>query len=155
MSEMCCTRLAENTRRKKFAIWASSHNFVGLHLRNATKGCIVNPGKTCYINISSACAHNMANFGPLTAEIVSGVWGNPANFNRFRILPSLLQRRRSPEANQTARCLAVSSTGTLYMYIYIFGGFCPLAMQNSLYVQALRYTIQVVSQKASHLYNLL
>ena len=34
MSEMCCTRLAENTGRKKIAICASSHNFVGLYLRN-------------------------------------------------------------------------------------------------------------------------
>ena len=36
-SEMCCTRLAENTGRKnwqRFAIWAPSHNFVGLYLRN-------------------------------------------------------------------------------------------------------------------------
>jgi len=34
---MCCTLLAENTGRKnrqKFAIWAPSHNFVGLYLRN-------------------------------------------------------------------------------------------------------------------------
>jgi len=43
----------------------------------------------------------MAKFGPLTAEIGSVVCGSPANFNRFRVLPSLLQRRRSPEANQT------------------------------------------------------
>jgi len=33
-------------------------------------------------NISSTCAHNM-NFGPLAAEIVSGVWGTPATFNGF------------------------------------------------------------------------
>jgi len=34
----------------------------------------------------------------------SGVWGTPANFfgfRRFCFLPSLLQRRRLPEANQT------------------------------------------------------
>ena len=31
----------------------------------------------------------MANFGPLTAEICWQVWGTPANFNGFRILPSL------------------------------------------------------------------
>jgi len=37
MSETCCTRLAENTWRKndaKSAIWALSHNFVWLYLRN-------------------------------------------------------------------------------------------------------------------------
>jgi len=36
-SEMCCTRLAENTGHKKspkIAICASSHNFVGLYLCN-------------------------------------------------------------------------------------------------------------------------
>ena len=35
--EICCTRLAENTGRKKspkIAIWAPSHNFVWLYLRN-------------------------------------------------------------------------------------------------------------------------
>jgi len=32
----------------------------------------------------------MVNFGPLTAEIGSGVWGIPANFNGFRILAALL-----------------------------------------------------------------
>jgi len=52
-------------------------------------------------HISSTYLHNMANFGPLTVEIGSGVWGTPANFNWFHVLPSLLQRRRSPEANQT------------------------------------------------------
>jgi len=41
----------------------------------------------------------MMNFGPLTAEIGSGVWDTPSNFNGFRVLASLLQRRRSPEAN--------------------------------------------------------
>jgi len=45
--------------------------------------------------------YNMVNFGLLAAEIVSGEWGTPANFNGFLVLPSLLQRRRSPEANQT------------------------------------------------------
>jgi len=31
----------------------------------------------------------MVNFGPLTAEIGSGVWGNPVNFNGFRELALL------------------------------------------------------------------
>jgi len=34
-------------------------------------------------NISSTCPHNMVNFGPLVAEIVSLVWGTPGNFNGF------------------------------------------------------------------------
>jgi len=32
----------------------------------------------------------MVNFGPLTAEISSGVWSTPANFNGFRVLAALL-----------------------------------------------------------------
>jgi len=34
-------------------------------------------------NISSTCPHNMVNFCPLTAAILSGFWGTPANFNGF------------------------------------------------------------------------
>ena len=56
-------------------------------------------------NTSSTRSHNVTNFGPLTAEIGLGVWGTPANFNRFLVLASLLQRRRSPEANQTLHML--------------------------------------------------
>jgi len=41
-------------------------------------------------NLSCTCPHNMVNFGPLTAEIDSGVWGTPANFNWFRVLAALL-----------------------------------------------------------------
>jgi len=41
-------------------------------------------------NISSICLHNMVNFSPLAAEIVSLVWGTPANFNRLRVLAVLL-----------------------------------------------------------------
>jgi len=43
----------------------------------------------------------MVNFGPLAAEIDWRVIGTPANFNGFRVLPSLLQRRQLMEANQT------------------------------------------------------
>jgi len=44
--------------------------------------------------------HNM-NFGSLAAEISWRVWGIQANFNGFRVLASLLQRRRSTEVDQT------------------------------------------------------
>ena len=40
--------------------------------------------------MSSTCPHNMANFGPLAAEIDPLVWGTPANFNWFRVLVALL-----------------------------------------------------------------
>ena len=75
-------------------------------------------------NIPSTCPHNMTNFGPITAEIGSGVWGTRANFNWFRVLPSLLHRRRLPEANLTLHYVWPSPE--LVHCIYIFRGFCPL-----------------------------
>jgi len=89
----------------------------------ATKACIDNRKNWLNSNISSRCPQNMANFGPLTAEIGLPVWGTPANFNGFRILVLLLQRRRSPEVSQTLHDVW-SSPGLLH-YTYIFGGFCP------------------------------
>jgi len=93
--------------------------------------------------MSSTCSHNMANFGRLEAEIGSGVWGTPANFNEFRVLASLLERRRSSEANQTLHDIW-RSPGLLH-YIYIFGGPCPLTefrqVLNSLCVQVMRSPI--------------
>jgi len=71
-------------------------------------------------------------FVTLTAEIGSGFWGTPANFNGFRVLASLLHRLRSIEVNPNfAPCLAVSWAGTLYID---FGDSCPVTefcrMQN-------------------------
>jgi len=42
----------------------------------------------------------MANFGPLAAEIVSLVWGTPANFNAFRVLAALLHGMHSSSGRQ-------------------------------------------------------
>jgi len=41
----------------------------------ATKARIDNRKKMLSSNMSSTCPHNMVNFGPLAAEIGSGVWG--------------------------------------------------------------------------------
>jgi len=60
----------------------------------------------------------MANFGPLTAEIGLGIWGTSANFNGFRVLPSLPQRRRSPEAKL---CTLFDRLLRLYI-VYTFSG---------------------------------
>ena len=94
-------------------------------------------------NICSKCPYNMANFGPLTSEIGSAVWGTPANFNAFRVLALLLQRHRSTEVNQTLH--NVWPSPGLVRYIYIFGGSCSLRefcqLQNSLCVQVLRSPI--------------
>ena len=44
----------------------------------------------------------MVNFGLLAAEIVSLVWGTPANFNGFRVLAALLHGILVVGVNQTA-----------------------------------------------------
>jgi len=49
-----------------------------------------------------------------------GSLGHPSKFRWFCVLPSLLQRRRLPEANQTLHDLWPSPV--LVHYIYIFGG---------------------------------
>ena len=65
----------------------------------------------------------MVNFGPLAAEIVSLVWGTPANFNGFCILPSSLLRCCSLDANHTLH--DVWPYPALLHYIYILGALAP------------------------------
>jgi len=55
-------------------------------------------------NISPTCPYNIVNFGLLAAEIGSLVWGNPANFNGFRILAPLLHGTLAVGVSQTLRC---------------------------------------------------
>ena len=108
---MCCTWLTEIQDAKmtqKIAIWAPSHNFVGLYLRNW--GMYRHLEKNLLSsNISSTCPHNMVNFGLLTAEIhpvmdpamqnLSSIWQtgtfddlkSPPNIN----LQQLLQKQCS------------------------------------------------------------
>jgi len=82
-SEMYCTRLAKNTRRKNrqkirhLCIIAQFCRAISSQLRHvSTIG-----KKLLNSSISPICPYNMVNFGPLAAEIVSLVWGTPANVN--------------------------------------------------------------------------
>jgi len=85
---------------KKFAIWATSYNFVGLYLCN--KGMYRQSEKNLLSsNISSRCPHSMVNFGPLVAEVGPVVWGTPANFNGFRVLAALLDGTPAVDVSQT------------------------------------------------------
>jgi len=90
-------------------------------------------------NISSTCPHNVVNFGLLTAEIRWRVRGTPANLNGFRVFASLLQRRRSTEANQMLH--DVWPLPGLVDYIYTFGGCCPVT-------EFCRCTIHFASSKS-------
>ena len=80
---------------------------------------------------------------PLRHISTIGVWGTLPNFSGFRVLASLLHRRRSTEINQTLH--DVWPSPALVQYIYIFGGSCSLTefcqVQNSLCVQILRSPI--------------
>ena len=51
---------------------------------------------------NSTCPHNMVNFGPIAAEIGSGVRGTPVNFNGFRVLAALLHGTLVVGVGQTA-----------------------------------------------------
>ena len=89
-SETCCTRIAENTGRKNSP---SAHHRTTLSgCVFATKACIDNRKKLLNSITSSTCPHTMVNFGPLAAEIGSGVWA-PCKFQRFRVLVSQTLRR--------------------------------------------------------------
>jgi len=92
------------------------------------------------------------NFSLLAAEIISLIWGTPSNFNGFRVLASLLQRRLSTEANQTLH--NVWPLPGLVDYVFIFGGCCSVTefcqVQNSLCVlQVLRSPIGSLTARQS------
>ena len=126
----CMTR----KNRQKFSICAPSHNFVGLYLRNwsmyrQSERNLLNS------NISSTCPHNMVNFGPVTAEIGSGVWGTPANFNVFRFLAALLHGSHVVSVSQTAAlnrgrhlCSAGQPSGWALAHILVNSLLSPVAV---------------------------
>ena len=154
---MCYTWLAENAGRKNHA--------KNRHLAHCTtlSGAIssqlrhVPTSEKNFLssNISSTCPRNMVNFGLLAAEIVSLVWGTPDNFNGFRVLATLLQRRRSTEVNQTLHYVWPSPG--LVGYICTFGISCPLMefchVQNSLYVHlcTIAQVSRAISSQLRHL----
>jgi len=91
-SETCCTRLAENTGRKKiaksFAICAPSHNFVGLYLRN--KGTYWQSAKNL---LSSSVSPMSSQYGELHAtsswDLLASL-GHPSKFQQVPVLAALL-----------------------------------------------------------------
>jgi len=90
---MCCTQLTEIQDAKKVA--------KNRHLGTIAQLCQALSSQLRHVstigknllssNMSSTCPHNMVNFGQLMADIGSGVWGTPANFNWFRVLAALLR----------------------------------------------------------------
>jgi len=111
---MCCTWLAGNAGPKKsskichLGTIAQICRAISLQLRRVST-----IGKN-FLNSNTSYMYpdNMVNFGPLTAEICWRVWGNPANFNRFRILAALLHGTLVVGISQTLRRWTV---GAIYI----------------------------------------
>ena len=102
---MCCTRLAANTGRKKVAknrhlgTIAQLRRAISLQIRHVStigKKLV----KQQYLLYMSA---QYGELGPLAAEIVSLVWGTPANFNGFGVLAALLHGILVVGVSQTLR----------------------------------------------------
>ena len=113
---MCCMRLTANTGRKDDAknryLRSRHHRTTSLGCTCATKAYIDNLKKNLLSsNTSSICPRNMVN--PLTAEIGSGVWGTPANFNGFPVFTVLLHCTLVVGISQT---LQHRKQGTTYFW---------------------------------------
>ena len=103
-SEMCCSRLAANTGRKNVAknrnlcTIAQLCRAMSSQLRHvSTIGKkVVKQQYLLYM------CPQYGELSPLAAEIVSLVWGTPANFNGFRVLAALLHGNLVVGVSQTA-----------------------------------------------------
>ena len=129
----------------KIAIWAPSHNFVELYLRNydtyrqSEKNLLSS-------NISSRCLHNMVNFGLLAAEIVSLVWGTAANFSGFRVLAALLhgtlasaKLRRWTEG---ATCIRQGGHWPTFLVVSISNSSCSVTeLYHDIFWKPLQYPV--------------
>jgi len=95
-SEICCTRLAADTGRKKVAKNRRLDSIA--QLRRATSSQLRHAStirkNLLSSNTSSTCSYNMVNFGPLVTEILSLVWGTPA-IQRVSRLGSVSARHSS------------------------------------------------------------
>jgi len=103
---MCCTRLAGNVGPKKspkirhLSAIAQLYRAVSSQLRH------VGYRQSEKNLLNSNVSHMSFRYGelrPLAAEIVSLVWGIPANVNGFRVLAALLHGTLAVGVSQTLR----------------------------------------------------
>ena len=102
---MYCTRLTANTGRKKVA--------KNRHLGTIVQLCLAISSQIRHVSTIGKklvkqqyllhMSHNMMNFGPLAAEIVSLVWDTPADFNQFLVMAALLHSTLVVSISQTLR----------------------------------------------------
>ena len=97
-------------------------------------------------NTSSTCPENMVNFGPLTAEIGSGVWGTPTNFIGFCVLQrycTASSSGRQPDFAALNRGRHLCSTGRpsgwALAHILVTGCFALFCVSACLYVSVFSY----------------
>ena len=121
----------------------------------ATKACIDNRKKNLLsINTSSTCPHNMVDFGPLAAEILSLVWGTPGNFNGFRDLAALLHCTLVVGVSQTAalnrgRHLHSAGRPSRWALAHISSYHCTANLQLNLKVREFKKPVKI-SQSYRH-----
>jgi len=114
------------------------HRALSGYIFATKKACIDNRKETYLFHVSS----QYGELRPTNGWDRFTSLGHPSKFQRVSRLAFsyLLQRRRSPEANQTLH--DVWPSPALARYIYIFAGSCPLTefcqVQSSLYDQVLR-----------------
>jgi len=93
----------------------------------ATKACIDNRKNLLDSNISPMFPHNMANFGPLTAEMsLPCSLGHRSKFQRVSRLALVTAATLLTEANQTLHDVWPSPGLVYYISLYIIGGSCRL-----------------------------
>jgi len=141
----CAARGSLKYRTQKFAIWAPSHKFVWLYLRN--QGMYRKSGKIVkhqyllsYPTICRTSIHqrlrSVGEFG--TPQIISTGFASC-----LRYCSDVANRRPTKLCTMFGRLLRWYD-----IYIYIFGGSCPLAefrqVQNSLY-KRLRLAFSYIS----------
>jgi len=152
-SEMCCTRLAENTWRKE-----SPKNSPSVHHCTTLSGCIF-ATKAC---VDKACIDSLKKLIKQQYLIqMSPQYGELRPTNDWDLLASFGQPRKFQQVSRLGfvteatsltggqpnfvRCLAISWACTLYIH---FWGLLPLTefclVQNSLCVQVLRSIILAV-----------
>ena len=82
----------------------------------------------------------MVNFGLLAAEIVSLVWGTPANFNRLSSLGSVTARQSSSDRQPNFAALIVPMPNVMVALPNIGGALCstPQSVADDHYLTAVQ-----------------
>jgi len=114
-SETCCTRLTEIQERKKLSKIRHLCTIAQLcrGISSQLRHVLTIRKNLLNSNFSPTCPYNMVNFGSLAAEIVSFVWGTPANFNGFRVLAALLRSTLVAGVSRTLQCW---TEGAIYIW---------------------------------------